>query len=221
VFPCFTHLKKPGSIVLLSPQAASLGLDSAPSSTTVSRGGYRGRPPRGRGYFRGVPMRGGPPRASMKLDNRPKRLLVKGVVEEKVQALRDWYETTSQLDGVEHAEDVADAYIVSFKSRSGAEQGLAKGSNVPTVGSVQITWYTGKGSTNGVPIPGTGALSSIPVTAMKKSGVSTSTNGGVLGAGGTESHVGDGSPVHPLQEEEIVASGWGVDGDEGDGMGML
>jgi RNA-binding protein 26 len=24
-----------------------------------------------------------------------------------------------------------------------------------------------------------------------------------------------------LQEEEIIASGWGVDGDDGDGMGML
>lgn len=30
----------------------------------------------------------------MKLDNRPKRLLVKGVSEEKVQALRDWYEVS-------------------------------------------------------------------------------------------------------------------------------
>lgn len=37
-------------------------------------------------------MRGGPPRASMKLDNRPKKLLVKGVSEENSQALRDWYE---------------------------------------------------------------------------------------------------------------------------------
>ena len=33
--------------------------------------------------------------------------------------------------------------------------------------------------------------------------------------------MGNGSPVHHLQEEEVVASGWGVDGDEGDGMGML
>ena len=56
------------------------------------RGGFRGRPPRGRGYFRGAPMRGGPPRASMKLDNRPKKLFVKGVDEGHTQALRDWYE---------------------------------------------------------------------------------------------------------------------------------
>jgi hypothetical protein len=37
-------------------------------------------------------MRGGPPRASMKLDNRPKKLLVKGASGEQVQDVRDWYE---------------------------------------------------------------------------------------------------------------------------------
>lgn len=37
-------------------------------------------------------MRGGPPRPSMKLDNRPKKLLVKGASEDKQQALKDWYE---------------------------------------------------------------------------------------------------------------------------------
>ena len=71
-----------------------MGLDAPlPSSS----GGYRGYRGRGRGasrsYFRGGPvMRGGPPRGSMKLDNRPKKLLVKGVHEDGSQALRDWYE---------------------------------------------------------------------------------------------------------------------------------
>lgn len=37
-------------------------------------------------------MRGGPVRGSMKLDNRPRKLLVKGVHEDGSQALRDWYE---------------------------------------------------------------------------------------------------------------------------------
>ena len=37
-------------------------------------------------------MRGGPPRASMKLDNRPKKLLVKGANADQVQSVRDWYE---------------------------------------------------------------------------------------------------------------------------------
>ncbi len=36
-------------------------------------------------------MRGGA-RPSMKLDNRPKQLLVKGVSAQDVQALKDWYE---------------------------------------------------------------------------------------------------------------------------------
>lgn len=35
------------------------------------------------------------PRGSMKLDNRPKKLVVKGVRDEGVQALRDWFEVRS------------------------------------------------------------------------------------------------------------------------------
>jgi RNA-binding protein 26 len=42
-------------------------------------------------------MRGGPVRGSMKLDNRPKKLLVKGVHEDGSQALRDWYEVRNPL----------------------------------------------------------------------------------------------------------------------------
>ena len=72
-----------------------MGLDAPlPSSSSGGYRGYRGRG-RGasRGYFRGGPvMRGGPVRGSMKLDNRPRKLLVKGVHEDGSQALRDWYE---------------------------------------------------------------------------------------------------------------------------------
>lgn len=53
--------------------------------------GYRGRGRGARSFYRGA-MRGGPPRASMKLDNRPKKLLLKGAPEEGRQAVRDWYE---------------------------------------------------------------------------------------------------------------------------------
>lgn len=89
-------------------------------------------------------MRGGPVRGSMKLDNRPKKLLVKGVHEDGSQALRDWYEvrnlisfilifglgsqiltisqTTGQLESIESADFEAGAYIISFKSRAAAEQ---------------------------------------------------------------------------------------------------
>jgi RNA-binding protein 26 len=72
-----------------------LGLPEADSSYPAYGGGAHYRPYRGRGrgpsrggYYRG---RGGPPRTSMKLDNRPKKLLVKGVGAEGVQTVKDWY----------------------------------------------------------------------------------------------------------------------------------
>ena len=90
----------------LKAEAMSLGLDSAlPSSSGGVHRGYRGRGrggPRG-SYFRGAVMRGGPPRASMKLDNRPKKLLVKGVGEEHLQTLRDWYEVCNSFHFLLHS----------------------------------------------------------------------------------------------------------------------
>ena len=79
-------------------QAASLGLSEAAESpySGTSYRPYRGRA-RGRalrGGYRGA-MRGGPPRGSMKLDLRPKKLLVKGVSGDSVQAVRDWYEVSN------------------------------------------------------------------------------------------------------------------------------
>ncbi|KAF8971585.1 hypothetical protein BDZ97DRAFT_1253118 [Flammula alnicola] len=191
-------------------KAASLGLDSPlPSTSAPYRGGYRGRARGGpRGYSRGAFMRGGPPRSSMKLDNRPKKLLVKGVQEDNSQALRDWYETTGQLESIEPTE--TGTYIVSFKSRSAAEMGLAKGANIPIVGSVQISWYTGKDVSSTTPIqqtkPSSGELS----------------NGSHSAALGADSEPTRSPEVHlsHLQEEEVIASGWGGDEDE-DGMGLL
>ena len=165
----------------------------------------------------------------MKLDNRPKKLLVKGVDEGHTQALRDWYEvrvvplsipirdcsccygcfqTTGQLDNVDLADNSSGAYIVSFKSRSAAEQGLAKGSNIPLIGSVQISWFTGKEGTST-----SGGVATISPTTKTDSGPSAD---GVVGA-----RKAGASSTQDMQEEEIVASGWGGDGDEGDGMGML
>lgn len=84
------------SVVSTLHQAASLGLPEG--SETMAYGStsfrpYRGRARGGRGFYRGA-MRGGPPRASMKLDLRPKRLLVKGANGDAVQAVRDWYEVS-------------------------------------------------------------------------------------------------------------------------------
>jgi len=56
----------------------------------------------------------------MKLDNRPKKLLIKDVGSDNVQAVRDWYEATSQVDAVETLDngDIA----VMFRTRAAAEQ---------------------------------------------------------------------------------------------------
>jgi len=140
----------------------------------------------------------------MKLDNRPKKLLVKGVREDNSQALRDWYETTGQLESIEPAE-VSGMYIVSFKSRSAAEMGLAKGSNIPIVGSVQISWHTGKENTNH-----THTTKTLPNEVSTTSAAADHDDAPFL-----ESHHSH------LQEEEIIASGWGGDGDDEDGMGLL
>jgi len=117
-------------LLLTAPKAASLGLDSStqPPYGTSFRGSYpyrargRGAP---RGYSRGAPiLRGGPPRGSMKLDNRPKKLLVTGVKEDELQKLKDWYEPTGGLEGVERVTEGGepDVWVVSFKSRGAAEQ---------------------------------------------------------------------------------------------------
>lgn len=88
-------------------------------------------------------------------------------------------------------------------------QGLAKGSNISTVGAVQLSWWTGKPA----------GTASVAPTAKKL----TTTTYVTTESSNTE-HERPHSPgishTH-LQEEEIVASGWGSDGDDGDGMGML
>lgn len=74
-----------------------MGIGEGAAESVPPYGGSGYRPYRGRGrgggrsFYRGA-MRGGPPRASMKLDNRPKKLLVKGVSDEQLQGVRDWYE---------------------------------------------------------------------------------------------------------------------------------
>lgn len=125
----------------LKAEAASLGLPEAmsePSAFQRSYRPYRGRGRAGRSYYRGPTMRGGPPRASMKLDNRPKNLLLQGVSSDGLQAVRDWYEVCTSLDihltgfltysskttgHVESVDTVDNGNIlVSFKTRSAAEQ---------------------------------------------------------------------------------------------------
>ncbi|KAF5377555.1 hypothetical protein D9615_005206 [Tricholomella constricta] len=189
----------------LKAEAASLGIPDVATEPSYG-GGYRPYRGRGRGArgYRGA-MRGGPLlRASMKLDNRPKKLLVKGVREEGTQALRDWFETTGQMESFEKSE--SGDIIVVFKSRAAAEQGLAKGNNVPTVGQVQITWYSGKAPAAAPKIasPGVGAPSQAPDVTMKDA---------------PRLHSPDPSHSPHGQDEEVIASGWGEEGDGEDGMG--
>ncbi|KAF7306700.1 hypothetical protein MIND_00461700 [Mycena indigotica] len=129
----------------LKEEAASLGLSESGPETSWNGASYRGYRGRGRGarsfYRGGAFARGGPPRGSMKLDNRPKKLLVKGAKEDSLQAVKDWYDTTGQVESVAPADD--GDILVSFYSRAAAEQGLAKGQNISLVGPVHISWYTG------------------------------------------------------------------------------
>jgi RNA-binding protein 26 len=59
-------------------------------------------------------------RASMKLDNRSKKLLIKDVGSDSVQAVRDWYEAGGQVDAVETLE--SGDVVVTFRTRAAAEQ---------------------------------------------------------------------------------------------------
>ncbi|KAJ7275291.1 hypothetical protein B0H12DRAFT_1215141 [Mycena haematopus] len=189
----------------LKAEAASLGLSDTGAET--SWGGsyrpYRGRGRGARSYYRGAgPVRGGAPRASMKLDNRPKKLIVKGAKEDSTQAVRDWYETTGQVEWVTTVEN--GDIVVTFRTRSGAEQGLAKGNNISLVGPVQVSWYTG-------PAVETNATAAPP---KRTPGIDTDADSAVQSLSQDALDLPD-----ALVHEEEVASGWG-DGDE-DGMGML
>ncbi|KAF9270442.1 hypothetical protein L218DRAFT_982974 [Marasmius fiardii PR-910] len=177
----------------LRAEAASLGIPDSPSEShyTSTYRPYRGR---GRGYSRGA-FRGGPPRTSMKLDNRPKRLLIKDAGSDGLQAIHDWYESTGQMESAVATDD--GDIVVSFKSRHAAEQGLAKGSSIPVLGTVQVSWYTG-------------SLPNVPPTTISDAAIS-----------GTKPEVREPSPAYSTQhehEEEVVTSGWGGDDD---GMGMI
>lgn len=87
------------------------------------------------------------------------------------------------------------------------QQGLAKGSNVPTIGVVQTTWYTGQ-----PPVPATvpKAPPNVPSEPPDMVVAETSLSRSPEIAHSPRPH-----------DEEVVASGWGEDGDGEDGMGML
>jgi RNA-binding protein 26 len=77
-----------------------------------------------------------------------------------------------------------------------AEQGHAKGTNLPTVGSVEVSWYA----------PGNSGPATSAQSAPEVGGVVTSGESAVVEKG-------------TLDHEETVASGWGDNGE--DDIGML
>ena len=92
---------------------------------------------------------------------------------------------------------------MSFKSRSAAEQGLAKGTNIASVGSVQVSWYTGQlsSSTNGG--------SAAPVAHHDAVTEDSSTQAAVI----PDSPEINGDAQ---MEDEVDSGGWG-----GDDFGMM
>jgi RNA-binding protein 26 len=88
----------------------------------------------------------------------------------------------------------------------GIYQGLSKGNNIPSIGPVSISWYTGPQSN----IQASKSLSSTTPGSFKA----------LEDKHGTRDRSPLPEPVSPLPEE-VVVSGWGGEGDDGDGMGML
>lgn len=78
-------------------------------------------------------------RASMKLDNRSKKLLVKEVESDSLQAVRDWYEAGGQVDAFETLEN--GDVVVTFRTRAAAEQ--VRLLNVVAVRSVDLKIFAG------------------------------------------------------------------------------
>jgi len=144
-----------------------------------SRGGYRGRTPRGRGYYqpsyRGGGYAGYTPRVkpTMSLDNRPKTVSVMfqdGGYEGHEEALRQYL----MFNGLETATlskhpDRSDSALVAFQQRYEGENLMAAAeglgplaaSNLPAqLGKVELGWYTGDKPAGAPAMNGHGAFSS-------------------------------------------------------------
>lgn len=110
----------------------------------------------------------------MKLDNRPKTLIIKGL-EGNDTGVHEWYSVcyvnlqlvhmglTSilQAQGPVELSTTSDGLLAAFSTRSAAEQALAKG---PPPGSVSIGWHVS--STAGAP---SGTKSTVPNTPLSAS----------------------------------------------------
>ncbi|KAF7715523.1 Uncharacterized protein PECH_004726 [Penicillium ucsense] len=144
-------------LAALEAEAKTLGID--PSHGDSARGGYRGRGGfRGRGAYRGrggfdPSYRGGyrgrggfAPRGRgggvLRLDNRPRRVAVSGIVpgSENDEALRQHLIGIGEYDSVEPNPDQPNSVIVAFKERYQAEKFMFSRWNAPSAGEVQKAW---------------------------------------------------------------------------------
>ncbi|RHZ78767.1 hypothetical protein Glove_156g87 [Diversispora epigaea] len=113
---------------------------------------------RGRGraiYYRGRARaiwpraRGGGVMRSFKLDNRSTKLHLKNVPVDSSDTLQSYFQQFGEVESLTVADETKSA-IVQFKTRYEAEQALGKGSNIPDIGAVQMTWHTETNSANSV-----------------------------------------------------------------------
>ncbi|CAE6421778.1 unnamed protein product [Rhizoctonia solani] len=136
----------------LREEAASLGLntETTPSYSTPS---YRPYNPRGRGAWRGR-GRGAPPRGSMKLDNRPRTLVVKGLPDkpDAKESAVAWFASFPECESVEVNVSTGELEV-KYKTRFAADQARA---TIPALGTLQFAWPTTSASA-------TGPSTSVPV----------------------------------------------------------
>ncbi|KAG9104147.1 hypothetical protein FRC06_005039 [Ceratobasidium sp. 370] len=135
----------------LREEAASLGLNAegAPTYSTPSHRPYGFR---GRGAWRGRGGRGAPPaRGSMKLDNRPRTLVVRGLPDTPgtTESAKAWFLSFPESELVET--NAAGELEVKYKTRFAAEQALVAGATIPALGTVTFAWPSAASSSATAP----------------------------------------------------------------------
>ncbi|KAF2762102.1 hypothetical protein EJ05DRAFT_507689 [Pseudovirgaria hyperparasitica] len=150
----------------LEAEAERIGLPDEHSTgfRGRGRGGYRARgfPSRGRGYdpgFRGSyrgrgAFNGGARGGVMRLDNRPKKIVVTApelTTPAKDEAFRQYLFNNYEFDAIETHPSKPSSLIVGFKERYIAEQFINSTFDVPNVGKLELTWHSGPTSTTTTP----------------------------------------------------------------------
>ncbi|CAE6518190.1 unnamed protein product [Rhizoctonia solani] len=125
----------------LREEAASLGLNTE-ATPTYSTPAYRPYNSRGRGSWR-ARGRGAPPRGSMKLDNRPRTLVVKGLPDkpDAKESAMAWFASFPECESVEVDESTGELEV-KYKTRFAADQALTSGATIPALGTLHFAWPT-------------------------------------------------------------------------------